>query len=93
MTRPDDAYDEDREKALVKLNNWRETIVGEDGKIMSARTDAAPADGEEAPAEESFNPDKIPPKILVTTTKIGDSGDIVAMFHPEAVYSLRKAIM
>ena len=60
---------------------------------MSARTDAAPADGEEAPAEESFNPDKIPPKILVTTTKIGDSGDIVAMFHPEAVYSLRKAIM
>lgn len=25
--------------------------------------------------------------------KIGDTGDVVALFHPEAAYSLRKAIM
>ena len=30
---------------------------------------------------------------MVTTTKIGESGDMVAMFHPEAAYSLRKAVM
>ena len=52
MTRPDDAYDVDREKALVKLNNWRETIIGENGQVMSARTESAPADGQEAAAEE-----------------------------------------
>jgi len=30
---------------------------------------------------------------LVTSTKIGDSGDVVALFHPEASYSVRKALM
>ena len=30
---------------------------------------------------------------MVTTTKIGESGDMVAMFHPEAAYSLRKVVM
>ena len=43
----DEEYDEEKEKALVKLNNWRETIVGENGQVISARTDSAPAEGEE----------------------------------------------
>lgn len=31
IVRPDEEYNEDAEKALVKLNNWRETIIGENG--------------------------------------------------------------
>lgn len=77
----------------MRLNNWRETIVGENGQIISARTDSAPVDGEENPEPEQFNPDKIPPKILVTGTKLGDSGDMIALFHPEASYAVRKTIM
>ena len=29
----------------------------------------------------------------MTSTKIGDTGDVVALFHPEAAYSLRRALM
>lgn len=47
VVRPDEDYDENSEKALVKLNNWRETVVGEDGQVISARTDSAPIDGQE----------------------------------------------
>ena len=61
--------------------------------MVSARTDSAPIDGEENPEPEQFNPDKIPPKILVTGTKLGDSGDMIALFHPEASYAVRKTIM
>lgn len=45
QTREDSEYNEENEKALVKLNNWRETIIGENGQVISARTDSAPADG------------------------------------------------
>lgn len=31
QTQEDEAYNEDNEKALLKLNNWRETIIGENG--------------------------------------------------------------
>ena len=44
QTREDEAYDEEKEKALIKLNNWRETMIGENGQVISARTDSAPAD-------------------------------------------------
>lgn len=43
--RADEDYNEEAEKALVKLNNWRETIIGENGQVLSARTDSAPAEG------------------------------------------------
>jgi hypothetical protein len=29
----------------------------------------------------------------VTNTKIGDTGDVVALFHPEAAYSVRKVVI
>ena len=54
--------------------------------VLSARADSAPLDGIEAEAADAFDPDKIPPKILVTTPKIGDTGDVVALYHPEAAY-------
>ena len=91
--RGEEEYNEDNEKALVKLNNFRETIIGENGQVLSARTDPAPADGDQPGGEEQFNPDKIPPKILVTTPKLGETGDFVALYHPEAAYSVRKVIM
>ena len=31
-------YDDDPEKALLKINNFRETVIGPDGNILSART-------------------------------------------------------
>jgi hypothetical protein len=40
QTRGDDEYDDEREKALIKLNNWRETTVDENGQVISARTEA-----------------------------------------------------
>lgn len=37
-TRTLEEYDEETEKALLKLNNYRETFVDENGKVLSART-------------------------------------------------------
>lgn len=31
QVREDGEYNEEAEKALVRLNNWRETIIGENG--------------------------------------------------------------
>lgn len=30
---------------------------------------------------------------MVTTTKLGEAGEMVALFHPEAAYAVRKTIM
>ena len=37
-TRLPEEYDEEAEKALLKLNNFRETVTDENGKVLSART-------------------------------------------------------
>lgn len=63
---------------------------------MSARADSAPLneEGIEVPdGEPVFNPDNIPPKILIANPKIADTGDFVALFHPEAAYQVRKVLM
>ena len=42
-------YDEENEKALIKLNNFREQQLDDEGKILSARTgNSNPMDGEAA---------------------------------------------
>lgn len=89
--RQEEDYNEESEKALLKLNNWREST--NESAVLSARADSAPLDGVDAPEPDTFDPDKIPPKILVTSPKIGDSGEIVALYHPEASYQLRKVLM
>ena len=76
----------------MKLNNWRETNVNEPA-VLSARAKSQDEDGIDAAEAEGFDPDKIPPKILVTTPKIGDTGDVVALYHPEAAYLVRKVLM
>lgn len=77
------------------MNNYRETKVNELGEVVSAR-DSAPLNEEGLEVEEEepvFNPDNIPPKVLVVTPKIGDSGEFVAVYHPEASYQVRKSLM
>lgn len=67
-------YDEENEKALIKLNNFREQQLDEDGKVLSARTGGSnPLEGEEG-GDSVFNPDKIPTKIMITRPKIPESG-------------------
>jgi len=92
---PDD-YDEENEKALLKLNNYRETFLDEDGKVLSARTGGSVAGGEPGESidpDDEFNPDKIPSKILITTVKLPEVPNVVALYHPEAAYSLRKTLI
>jgi hypothetical protein len=75
-TRNPDDYDEDNEKALLKLNNYRETFLDENGKVLSARTGGSVAGGEPGESidpDEEFNPDKIPSKILITTVKLPEA--------------------
>lgn len=50
---------------------------------------------EEQPEEEEFNSDKIPPKILITNTKIAstDPPCQIALFHPEASFALRRTLI
>jgi hypothetical protein len=47
--RQEDDYNEENEKALVKLNNWRDTSVNESG-VLSARADSQGLDGIDAEA-------------------------------------------
>jgi hypothetical protein len=52
----------------VRLNNYRETKINDSGEVISAR-ESAPLNEEGMEVEEeeaSFNPDEIPPKVLVT---------------------------
>ena len=49
--------------------------------------------GDSIDPEEEFNPDKIPPKILIANVKISDPPSNIAVYHPEASYSLRKTLI
>lgn len=90
--RQEEDYNEENEKALVKLNNWRDTSANESA-VLSARADSQGLDGIDAEAADQFDPDKIPPKILVTKPQISDTGEVVAMYHPEAAYQVRRVLM
>lgn len=90
--RLEDDYREESEKALVKLNNWRETMINEAGQVVVAGIET-PVEGQDPVEADEFNIEKIPTKILITSTKIGESGNVVALFHPEAAYSVRKVLM
>jgi len=76
-TRNPDDYDEDNEKALLKLNNYRETFTDENGKVLSARTGGSnlggDGNGESIDPDEEFNPDKIPTKLLITKTTLPEA--------------------
>jgi len=98
QTRNPDDYDEENEKALLKLSNFRETFVDENGKVLSARTGGSnlgvgEGNGESIDPDEEFNPDKIPPKLLITTVKLPEPPQCVALYHPEASYSVRRALI
>jgi len=98
QTRNPDDYDEENEKALLKLSNFRETFVDENGKVLSARTGGSnlgvgEGNGESSDPDEEFNPDKIPPKLLITTVKLPEPPQCVALYHPEASYSVRRALI
>lgn len=58
-------------------------MVNEEGQVVVVGADMATIESGEP---EKFNPDNIPPKILVTATNIGDTGQSVALCHPEATY-------
>lgn len=83
--RTDDEFDEEKEKALLKLNNWRETVVNEQGQVVQ-KTELEPNESGEAADFDQFDPDKIPPKILVVHPKISETGDVISVYHPEATY-------
>ena len=91
--RAEDEYDEENEKAYVKLNNFRETVLNENGQVVSKTDLNAQTDSLDNEEPEQFNPEKIPPKILLANNKIGEVGEHVAMFHPEAAFQLRKVLM
>lgn len=67
--------------------------MDEEGKVLSARTGGSNpmADGDAA-GDETFNPDKIPNKIMITRPRV-ESGLQVAMYHSEASYALRKLVI
>ena len=52
----------------------------------------AAAEEEVDDGAKAFNPDNIPPKVLITSNKFGDS-ETVALFHSDASYQFRKIIM
>jgi len=81
-------YDEEKELALLKVNNYRDAAAQE--AIISARTGGS-AEGETI--EDTFNPDKIPPKIPKVKLSNPDTNLEIAAFHSEAPYSLRKLLI
>ena len=50
--RQEEDYNEENEKALVKLNNWRDTSANESA-VLSARADSQGLDGIDAEAAQS----------------------------------------
>ena len=60
--------------------------MNENGQVVSKTDLNAQAESIDQEEVEQFNPEKIPPKILVTNNKIGENGEYVAMFHPEAAF-------
>jgi len=87
---PDRVYDEEAEKALLKLNNHRDAA---EQAILSARTGNSAPDG--APVDiqdEAFNFEKIPTKIPKVKT-INPDGIQIAAYHSEAPYNVRKVLL
>ena len=80
--------------ALIKINNFRADVPD---PLASARSsqNQPPAEGS-APAgdPEQFAPEKLPPKIPFVKPQLGSDGStLVAAYHAEAPYSLRKILI
>ena len=71
----EDGYDEEAEKALIKLKNFRETVLDAEGRIVSARAAAEAQSPEGVPEEDVFNPEKIPMKIMITKPIVTDGSN------------------
>ena len=87
----DREFDEDNEKALLKLNNYRDAAA--EAAILSSRTGNSGPDG--APAEsqeEAFNFEKLPLKIPKVKPNMPD-GIQLAAYHSEAPYNVRKVLL
>ena len=97
--RAEDAlYNEELEKALLKVSNFREVTIDASGNpVQSARTGgstpAPEADATIETQEQQFNPEKLPPKIPLVKPINTDSGLQIAVYHSEAPYALRKVLM
>jgi hypothetical protein len=85
---PDRVYDEEHEKALLRLNNHRDAAA--EAAILSSRAASNP-DGTSNDAEEAFNFEKLPVKI--PKVKLSHSDNLqIAVYHSEAPYNVRKVL-
>jgi len=79
--------------ALIKINNFRADVPD---PLASARSsqNQPPVDGGLAAEPEQFAPEKLPPKIPFVKPQLGSDGStLVAAYHAEAPYSLRRILI
>lgn len=90
-TRIDEAvYNDEPELALVKLNNFREPNLEQPPATARSGDGEDPnGEGNASSPEDSFRPEAIPPKMIMAKCKT-ETGILVACYHSEAAYAVRK---
>jgi hypothetical protein len=84
-------YEEEGEKALLKLNNHRDAAA--EAAILSARTGGGTDGATEEAIEDTFQFEKIPVKIPKIKPNTNSEGILLAAYHSEASFNVRKVLL